>query len=92
MFRTLPAVYVLAGKQNGTICIRVTRDFRKNVWEHTNNVIEGFTKRYGVHSLVSDEWHEHMVSAIRPEEIIKQWSRDWKLELIEKRHPDRMDL
>ena len=83
MFFIRPAVYILAGKQNGTIVIRVMSDYWEHVWEHTNSLVEGFTKRDGEHGLLSDEWHGHMVFAISPEEAIKQWGRDSKLELIE---------
>ncbi len=44
-----PAVYVLSNKRNGTLYAGVTSDLRKRVWEHKNNLLEGFTKRYGVH-------------------------------------------
>jgi putative endonuclease len=43
------AVYILASKRNGTLYIGVTSDLIKRIWEHKNNMVEGFTKRYGVH-------------------------------------------
>ena len=54
----------MAGKRNGTIYIGVTSDLIKRIWEHKNNMVEGFTKRYGVHQLVWYEVHESMESAI----------------------------
>jgi putative endonuclease len=59
-----PAVYILASKQNGTLYIGVTSDLQKRVWEHKNDFVEGFTKRYGVHRLVYYELHTDMISAI----------------------------
>jgi putative endonuclease len=47
-----PAVYILSSKRNGTLYVGVTSDLVKRVWEHKNNFVEGFTKRYGVHQLV----------------------------------------
>ena len=47
-----PAVYILANKRNGTLYIGVTSDLVKRIWEHKNNVVEGFTKDYNVHQLV----------------------------------------
>lgn len=44
VFFIRPAVYILAGKQNGTIVIRVMSDYWEHVWEHTNSLVEGFTK------------------------------------------------
>lgn len=87
-----PAVYVLASKRNGTLYIGVTSDLRKRVWEHKNDVVEGFTKRYRVHHLVYYELHDDMVSAIEREKQMKKWNRAWKLELIEKHNPDWQDL
>ena len=54
--------------------------------------MEGFTKRYGVHKLVWYELHETMESAIRREKAIKEWKREWKLDLIEKVNPEWKDL
>ncbi len=87
-----PAVYILASKRNGTLYIGVTSDLPKRAWEHKNDVVEGFTKRYSVHRLVYYELHEDMESAIRREKHMKKWKRAWKLELIEKQNPDWRDL
>jgi putative endonuclease len=57
-----------------------------------NNVVEGLTKKYGVHVLVWFEHHETMESAIRREKAIKKWNRGWKLRLIEESNPDWRDL
>ncbi|THJ10140.1 MAG: GIY-YIG nuclease family protein [Nitrospira sp. CG24C] len=87
-----PAVYILASKRNGTRYIGVTSDLIKRTWEHNNDSVEGFTKRYRVHRLVYYELHEDMESAIRREKQMKKWNRGWKLELIEKQNPDWRDL
>ena len=87
-----PAVYILASKRNGTLYIGVTSDLIKRTWEHKNDSVEGFTKRYRVYRLVYYELHENMESAIRREKQMKKWNRDWKLELIEKQNPDWRDL
>ncbi|MBI1819649.1 MAG: GIY-YIG nuclease family protein [Nitrospirae bacterium] len=88
----LPAVYILASKRNGTLYIGVTSDLHKRVWEHKNDLTEGFTKRYSVHRLVYYELHEAMESVINREKQMKKWKRAWKLELIEKQNPDWRDL
>ena len=59
---------------------------------HKDNLVEGFTKRYGVHTLVWYESHETMESAISREKAIKEWRRAWKLDLIEERNPAWRDL
>jgi len=87
-----PAVYILASKRNGTLYIGVTSDLVKRIWEHKNDFVAGFTKRYGIHTLVWYEPHESMQSAIEREKRLKEWKRVWKLELIEKENPDWQDL
>jgi len=87
-----PAVYILASKRNGTPYIGVTSDLIKRVWEHKNNMVGGFTKRYSVHQLVWYELHDKMESAIEREKRLKEWKRVWKLELIEKTNPNWHDL
>jgi putative endonuclease len=87
-----PAVYILASKQNGTLYVGVTSNLQKRAWEHKNDLVEGFTKRYGVHRLVFYELHEDIVSAIRREKQMKKWKRAWKLELIERQNPMWNDL
>ena len=82
MMKKQPAVYILASKQNGTLYIGVTSELAKRAWTHKNDVIEGFTKRYGVHRLVYYEIHPDMASAILREKQLKKWNRAWKLELI----------
>jgi putative endonuclease len=86
-----PAVYILASKRNGTLYIGVTSDLAKRIWEH-NNIVEGSSKRYGVHRLVWYELHETMESAIRREKQMKEWKRKWKLELIESVNPNWQDM
>jgi putative endonuclease len=87
-----PCVYILASKRNGTLYIGVTSGLVKRVWEHKQDLVEGFTKRYGVHTLVWYEVHEEMHAAIAREKAIKEWKRGWKLKLIEQVNPDWRDL
>jgi putative endonuclease len=87
-----PAVYILASQRNGTLYVGVTSDLVKRAWEHRNNVVEGFTKRYGVHLLVWYELHESMDSAIQREKRLKEWKRKWKVQMIEKSNPNWEDL
>lgn len=87
-----PAVYILASKRNGTLYIGVTSDLVKRVWEHQNGLVEGFTRRHGVHRLVWYELHDSMMSAIEREKRLKKWKRAWKLELIESSNSEWQDL
>jgi len=87
-----PCVYLMASRRNGTLYVGVTSDLIKRAWEHKNNIVEGFTKRYGIHVLVWYELHPTMESAIQRERALKEWKRAWKLELIEKVNPQWQDL
>jgi putative endonuclease len=87
-----PAVYILTSKQIGTLYVGVTSDLVSRVWQHKNNLVEGFTGKYDVHSLVWYEFHESMDSAIRREKGLKKWNREWKIRLIEKTNPGWEDL
>ena len=87
-----PAVYILASKRNGTLYIGVTSNLVKRIWEHRNNIVEGFTQKYGVHQLVWYELHGTMESAIMREKRLKEWKRAWKLKLIEEKNPEWRDL
>ena len=85
-------VYILASQKNGTLYTGVTNDIIRRSFEHKNNVIKGFTKKYGVHILVYYEIYEDINNAISREKCIKRWKRNWKIELIEKNNSQWKDL
>jgi putative endonuclease len=85
-------VYILASGLNGTLYIGVTSNLVKRVWEHKENLVAGFTKRYGVKNLVWYEVHEEMEAAIVREKRLKKWNRAWKIKLIQKTNPRWRDL
>ncbi len=85
-------VYILASRRNGTLYVGVTRDLVRRVWEHKLDVVDGFTKRYGVHMLVWYQSTPYLQAAITREKQIKAWRRRWKLDLIERTNPEWKDL
>jgi putative endonuclease len=87
-----PCVYILASRRNGTLHIGVTSDLNRRVADHKADVIDGFSKRYGVHTLVYAVFHVTMAEAILREKRIKAWRRAWKLKLIEDTNPTWRDL
>lgn len=87
-----PAVYILASKKEGTLYVGVTSDLVKRIYEHKNNVVDGFTKEYTVHNLVYYELHESMEEAIKKEKKLKKWNRQWKIDLIQKDNLEWDDL
>jgi len=85
-------VYILSSQRNGTLYIGVTNNLARRVWEHKNQKVDGFTKRYEVHHLVYYEIHESPESAITREKQIKKWNRLWKIRIIEEKNPEWKDL
>jgi putative endonuclease len=87
-----PCVYILASRRNGTLYVGVTSALGQRIWHHKEDVVEGFTRRYGVHRLVWYEVHSTMYAAIAREKAIKKWNREWKMRLIEESNPEWADL
>lgn len=85
-------VYMLASKRNGTLYIGSSDNLAKRVWEHKNELIKGFTSKYGVKTLVWYEAHETRESAFHRERRMKEWKRAWKIKLIEEMNPEWNDL
>ncbi len=85
-------IYILASKPYGTLYMGVTSDLVRRIWEHRNDFVESFTKKYGVHILVYYEQCESIESAITREKQLKKWKRRWKLDLVEKTNPGWKDL
>jgi len=85
-------LYILASKKNGTLYIGVTGDLIKRVYEHKQNAIEGFTKKYNVHTLVYYEVYKDIEEAILREKQMKKWNRKWKLNLINEKNLEWKDL
>jgi len=81
-------VYIMASKKNGTLYIGVTSNVIKRVYEHKNDIIKGFTKKYRVHRLVYFEQTDDIYSAIEREKRLKKWNRQWKINLIENSIPN----
>lgn len=85
-------VYIMANRSNGTLYTGVTNDLVRRVNEHRSNLVEGFTKRYGLHKLVHFEETNDIDSALNCEKRVKNLSRAKKLILIENTNPQWDDL
>jgi putative endonuclease len=82
----------MASKPNGTLYIGVTSDLIQRVYQHKNNLVDSFSKKYQVHDLVYFELHQNMHSAIAREKQLKKWKRQWKINLIQEKNPKWLDL
>ena len=85
-------VYVLASKPGGTLYVGVTNNLVRRVYEHREDLADGFTKRYGIKTLVYFEAHETAPAALQRDKNIKHWSREWKIDLIVANNPGWRDL
>ena len=85
-------VYIMASRTNGTLYTGVTADFPRRVWEHRDDIIDGFTAKYGVKRLVWYREYDDITDAIAEEKRIKKWRRAWKIQLIEAMNPEWRDL
>lgn len=85
-------VYIMASKKNGTLYIGVTNNLVKRVYEHQNDLVAGFTRKYKMHDLVYFEPYENIEQAILREKQMKEWKRYWKIKTINKFNPEWKDL
>lgn len=85
-------MYILANKPNGALYIGATSNLQQRVWQHKNDLVDGFSKKYAVHTLVYFEPFDDMYSAICRERQLKRWNRAWKIQLIESNNPKWLDL
>ena len=82
-----PFVSIPASRRNGTLSIGVTSNLDRRMEQHGEDAVAGFTRRYGVHTLVWYEGDAMMESVIERKKALKRWRRAWKVESIEKRNP-----
>jgi len=87
-----PCVYLLASGHYGAIYIGVTSNLIQRLVQHREGLLPGFTSRYKVHRLVRFEMFGDMGRAILREKQLKNWHRQWKINLINAENPEWRDL
>ena len=75
-------LYILTNFTNSVLYIGITNNLQRRIYEHKNNLIEGFSKKYKTHKLIYFEEYDNIIEAISREKQLKNWHRDWKLNLI----------
>ena len=85
-------VYIMTNRPNRTLYVGTTTNLARRVWEHRNNVADGFTRKYSLYRLVYAEKHDDILVAKQRERNIKHWRRAWKVRLILKENPNWDDL
>jgi putative endonuclease len=86
------SVYIMTNQPYGTLYIGITGDLIKRIYQHKNDLVEGFTKKHGLHTLVYYEICEDVNQAILREKRLKKWNREWKLNLVKRKNPAWEDL
>ena len=86
------AVYIMTNYKNTTFYIGVTNNLLRRIYEHKNKLIDGFTSKYNLNKLVYFELTERIEDALNREKQLKNWKRQWKIDLIKKDNPDFKDL
>lgn len=84
--------YILTNRAHGVLYVGVTADIDKRIWEHRQGLGSAFCRKYGLDRLVLVEEHATIAEAIVREKQLKNWRREWKIELIEAVNPDWLDL
>ncbi|ABI66267.1 Excinuclease ABC, C subunit domain protein [Maricaulis maris MCS10] len=87
-----PCVYILASQRNGTLYIGVTGNIAMRIMLHKEGKGSAFTRKYKVDRLVWYEFHQDFGFAIEREKRLKNWHRQWKINLIERTKPGWEDL
>ncbi len=77
-------VYITTNITNNVLYIGVTNNLPRRIYEHKNGLVEGFSKKYKTNRLVYYETTNDINSAIAREKQLKNWRREWKMNLIEK--------
>lgn len=85
-------VYILTNKNLTTFYIGVTSDLEARLYQHKEKLINGFSAQYNLSRLVYFEQTGDVHSAIAREKQLKNWHRDWKLNLIREENPLFLDL
>ena len=85
-------IYILSNKKNGTLFIGITNDLERSMFEHKSKLVNGFTKNYGLNKLIYFEQFQYVNDAIKREKQLKNWNRQWKIDLLEKENKTWTDL
>jgi len=80
-------VYIMTNKYRTTFYIGVTSDLEKRVLEHVEGKNAAFTTKYNLKDLIYFEEFNVIEQAIAREKQLKNWHREWKLNLIKKLNP-----
>jgi putative endonuclease len=87
-----PTVYIMANRKQGALYTGVTSNLMQRIHQHREGVLGGHSERVGAKMLVWFEQHATMETAIIREKRIKNWNRQWRINLIQSENRDWKDL
>jgi len=85
-------VYIMSNKYRTTFYIGVTNELKTRVWQHINGEGSVFVKKCQLFDLVYYEHFERITDAIDREKQLKNWHKEWKINLIKSKNPEMKDL
>jgi putative endonuclease len=91
MNKKIGYVYIL-GNVSKTLYIGVTSNLQKRIFLHKNKILKGFTSKYNINKLLYYEEYDTIETAISREKQLKNWHREWKLNLVKSKNPNLVDL
>jgi len=85
-------IYIISNKRRTTFYIGVTSDLKERIAKHKDGIGSVFSSQYKLTDLVYFEEFPNLNHAIQREKQLKNWHREWKLNLIKSMNPDLKDL
>jgi putative endonuclease len=85
-------VYIITNIANNVLYIGVTNNLPRRIYEHKNGLIKGFSKKYKTNKLVYYKTTNDINSAIAREKQLKNWHREWKINLVRSKNPGFAEL
>ncbi len=84
--------YILGNKDNSVLYVGMTNNLRRRISEHKEGAGARFTTKYNVNRLLYYDGFQTRAQALAREKQLKNWHRDWKLNLIREFNPEMRDL
>jgi putative endonuclease len=85
-------VYMLTNWINKVMCVGMTNNLERRLYEHKQKRMPGFTEKYNVNKLVYFEETSNVWAALEREKEIKKWRREKKNRLVETVNHEWKDL
>lgn len=85
-------VYIITNFAKTTFYIGVTNNIERRMFEHKQELVNGFSKKYKLKKLVYLEEYVDIRDALEREKQLKNWHREWKINLIKTINPELKDL